>query len=316
LLENEKGRIVVFGGGGFMGSAIVERLLRDGYFIRVFEHPRAKPYRTFQPSERLEWFSGDMSRSHEVLQAVSDMEAVIHLVSFTVPKSSNEDMAYDVQTNLIASLQLLNAMVARQVRKIVFVSSGGTVYGVPHYNSPIDEQHPTAPLVSYGITKLAIEKYLLLFQHLHGIKPVILRVANAYGPRQRPETAQGAAGIFLYRALSGLPLEIWGDGSVVRDYVYTDDVADAFSRALGYEGRHNVFNIGSGTGTSLNALVDEIENVTGRKVTRKYMEKRRFDLPYNVLDNTLAQEELGWSPSTTLQDGLRNTAAWLESQPG
>ncbi|MBN8575261.1 MAG: NAD-dependent epimerase/dehydratase family protein, partial [Candidatus Kapabacteria bacterium] len=185
-------KIVIFGGGGFIGSHVVDRLLKDGYELRIFEHPRVKPYRTFLAFEKIEWFSGDMLSVHDVSNALIGMDVVLHLVSFTLPKNSNDDMIYDVQTNLVVAVQLLNAMLLHQVKRIVFISSGGTVYGSPKY-IPIDEKHPTSPLTSYGITKLTIEKYLLLFQHLYGIRSIILRVSNAYGPRQRLETAQGAA---------------------------------------------------------------------------------------------------------------------------
>ena len=179
--------------------------------------------------------AGDFSSTHDVSDAISGVDIVLHLVSTTLPKSSNDDPIYDVQSNVVATLQMLNAMVAHNVRKIVFISSGGTVYGNPMY-LPIDEKHPTDPLVSYGITKLAIEKYLQMYSHLYGIRAITLRVANPYGERQRIETAQGAVGVFLHHALKGLPIEIWGDGSVTRDYIHVSDVAEAFVRAVEYSG--------------------------------------------------------------------------------
>ena len=304
-------KIVVFGGGGFIGSHVVDRLLKDGYELRVFEHPRVKPYRTFSADEKVEWFTGDMLSVHDVSSAVAGMDAVLHFVSFTLPKNSNDDMLYDIQTNLVAAIQLLNAMQLHQVNRIIFISSGGTVYGSPEY-IPIDEKHPTNPLTSYGIIKLAIEKYLLLFQHLHGIRSIILRVSNAYGPRQRFETAQGAVMIFLYRALHGLPIEIWGDGSIVRDYVYVSDVAEALAAALTYEGENSEFNISSGVGVSLNDLLSEIEKNVKTSLVRKYLDARPFDVPINILNNGLAMTELKWSPRIDLHDGLIKTVDWLE----
>ena len=170
-------KCVIFGGGGFIGSAIADRLLRDGHKLRIFERPRVTPYRVFNKDENVEWLTGDMLSTHDVSHAIEGTDVVLHLVSFTLPKSSNDDLIYDVQTNLVATIQLLNAMVAQNINKIVFISSGGTVYGTPKY-LPIDEQHPTDPLVSYGITKLTIEKYLLMFQQLYGIKANVLRVTK------------------------------------------------------------------------------------------------------------------------------------------
>lgn len=303
-------KIVVFGGGGFIGSTIVDRLLRDGHEIRVFERPRVDPFRRFADTERVEWLTGDLMSVHDVTNAVASMDTVLHLVSTTLPKSSNDDPIYDVQSNLVATLQLLGAMVAQGVGKIVFISSGGTVYGHPQY-LPIDERHPTEPRVSYGITKLAIEKYLLMYQHLHGIKATILRVANPYGERQRIETAQGAVGVFLSRALHGESVDIWGDGNVTRDYIYIQDVADAFARAVQYDGPKSVFNICSGVGTSLNELVRMLERVLGQDVRRNYHPPRAFDVPISVLDNALAMAELGWKPEVALDLGIARTVDWM-----
>lgn len=303
-------KFTVFGGGGFIGSAIVDRLLAAGHAVRVFERPRVAPYREFGPDERLEWETGDLLSAHDVASAIDGSDQVIHLVSTTLPKSSNDDPAYDVSTNVIATLGLLDAMVAKGIKRIIYISSGGTVYGTPLY-VPIDEKHPTEPEVSYGIVKLAIEKYLQLYQRLHGIRAIVLRVANPYGERQRVETAQGAVGVFLHRVLSGQAIDIWGDGTVMRDFIYVGDVADAFVRATTYEGEATVFNIGSGVGTSLNELVRAIGEVTGVPVDCNYLPGRAIDVPVSVLDCALAGRELGWSPGVALPEGLTRTVGWL-----
>jgi UDP-glucose 4-epimerase len=303
-------KITIFGGGGFIGSAIADRLLACGHDLRIFERPRATPYRQFSPQEKVEWLTGDLMSIHDASTAIDGVDVVLHLVSTTLPKSSNDDPIYDVQSNLVATLQLLNAMVAKQVRKIIFISSGGTVYGNPAY-LPIDENHPTEPRVSYGITKLAIEKYLLMYQHLHGIKVNILRVANPFGDRQRVETAQGVVGVFLSNAIRNRPIEIWGDGSVTRDYLYISDVAEAFARAVDYDGAKSVFNISSGAGTSINEMITMLERVLGRVVVRHYQPSRPFDVPISILANSLARRELGWQPRVTLEEGIVKTADWM-----
>ncbi len=308
-------KITIFGGGGFIGSAIVDRLLKDGHKLRIFERPRVEPYRHFVDGEQVQWITGDLMSIHDVSKAIDGVDTVLHLVSTTLPKSSNDDPIYDVQSNLVATLQLLNAMVVKRVRKIVFISSGGTVYGDPAY-LPIDESHPTEPRVSYGITKLAIEKYLLMFQHIHGLKVNILRVSNPYGERQRVETAQGAIGVFLSKAIKNQSLEIWGDGSVTRDYLYVSDVAEAFALAVEYDGEKSVFNISSGVGTSLNEMIAVIERVLGLKVDRSYQPGRSFDVPVSILDNSLAQHELGWSTHVGLEEGVFKTAEWMRKELG
>ena len=173
---------------------------------------------------------------------------------------------------------------------------------------------PPNPLTSYGITKLTIEKYLHLFSHLHGIKAISLRVSNAYGERQRIETAQGAVGVFIHHALKGMPLEIWGDGSVTRDYIHVSDLAEAFVRAAEYTGPESIFNISSGHGTSLNELIVMLEQVLGKSIERRYLPSRPFDVPASVLNHDLARKELKWEPSVSIQDGLARTAQWMKKE--
>lgn len=299
-------RCLILGGGGFIGTAVTEQLLCDGWNIRIFERPNVLPLRNFFSKEQVEWITGDYLSEIDVLDALMDMDAVVHLISTTLPKSSNEDPVQDVQSNIVPTLKLLDAMVKMRIQRIVFASSGGTVYGAPQ-SIPIKEEHPTDPYVSYGISKLMIEKYLFLYSRLYGIKPVVLRISNPYGNGQRMDTAQGVIAAFLHRAVAGMPVEIWGDGSVVRDYLHVTDVAVAFARALRYTGSRQIFNIGSGLGISLNDLLESIEAVTERKIERRYLPSRSFDVSVNILDNTLARQELCWSPRVSLIDGLKLT---------
>lgn len=305
--------IVVFGGGGFIGSTIVDRLLLGNHKVRVFERPRVLPYRKFLASESVEWMTGDLSSARDVNDAVVGMDVVLHLVSTTLPKNSNDDPVYDVQSNVVATLQMLDAMVEHKVGKIIFISSGGTVYGNPIY-LPIDELHPTDPMVSYGVTKLTIEKYLQIYNRLHGLRTITLRVANPYGERQRIETAQGAVAVFINNALNNKPIDIWGDGSVTRDYIHVSDVAEAFVRAIDYSGNINCFNIGSGVGVSLNELAEMLESVLGKSIEKCHLAGRLFDVPVNVLSNDLARKELKWSPLVSMQDGLNRTAKWIRCE--
>jgi UDP-glucose 4-epimerase len=306
-------KYIVFGGSGFIGSTIVDRLLRDGHELRVFQRSLSEPYRKFEKNEKVEWVTGDLQSSHDVTNAMVGCDAVVHLVSTTLPKSSNDDPIYDVQTNIVGTLQMLDAMVECNISRIVFISSGGTIYGNPSY-LPIDEKHPTEPLVSYGITKLAVEKYLQLYRSLHGIQAVSLRVSNPYGERQRIKTAQGAVGIFINNAIKGIPINIWGDGNVVRDYIHVADVANAFAQALNYTGDTGVFNISTGVGVSLNQLLESLEGVLGFSIERNYLPSRSFDVPTNVLSNDLARDELGWSPSVSMHNGLARTCEWMKNE--
>ena len=153
-----------------------------------------------------------------------------------------------------------------------------------------------------------------VYERLYGIKAITLRVANPYGKRQRLETAQGAVGVFLHHAIKGTTIEIWGDGSVTRDYIHVNDVAEAFSRALVYSGVQRLFNVSSGVGTSLNDLVARIEGVLGQSIERHYLPARSFDVPSNVLCNALARSELKWTPLVSLEEGIGQTAQWMKQE--
>jgi UDP-glucose 4-epimerase len=230
-----------------------------------------------------------------------------------LPQNSNANPAYDIETNVIGTVRLLTEAVRAGVKKVVFISSGGTVYGIPRY-VPIDEYHPTAPISSYGITKLMIEKYLALFERLHGLPYIVLRASNPFGERQRVQASQGVVTVFMGKVLRGEVVEIWGDGSVVRDYLYIGDLIAAFLAAARYEGPERIFNIGSGVGLSINQALDAIEQATGCKARRRYLEARVFDVPSNVLASDRAKTCLGWAPQTSFMDGLARLAGWLKTQ--
>ena len=306
-------KYVIFGGGGFIGSCLADRLLEEGHEIKIFEHPNAKPHRNFDDGEKVTWVGGDFLKKSDVSDVIKGTDGVFHLISTTQPQSSNDDPIFDVQSNVIGTLQLLDAMVEHNVRQIVFSSSGGTVYGDPQY-VPIDERHSTNPTVSYGITKLTIEKYLQMYQNLYGIDVCILRVTNPYGKRQKLVGSQGAVGVFLNLALKGKSLEIWGDGSVVRDFIYIDDVIDACVKAIAYNGPKTVFNISSGSGTSLKELVRALESALGHPIRVDYKPGRPYDVPINTLSNDLAETELGWAPQFSMHQGLALTVNWLKNE--
>lgn len=303
---------LVLGGAGFIGSHLAEALLRTGHRVRIFDRPHGDRLSWFAPATGFETFTGDFLNPQSLAPALRGTEVVFHLVSTTLPKTSNDNPMYDVETNLLGTLRLLELCRAHKVRKVLFVSSGGTVYGIPQ-RVPLDERHPTEPTCSYGIHKLAVEKYLHLAQVLHGLDYCVLRPSNLYGPRQRLDIAQGAVGVFLDRAIQGQPIEIWGDGSVVRDYLYVEDAVKGILDALAFEGEPRVFNLGSGSGVSLNQLIAQVQALVARPVHVEYKAARSLDVPANVLDCTLAQRHLGWRASTPLAEGLRRTYEWMRS---
>lgn len=308
-------RCLVLGGRGFIGSHLVDALLDAGYFVRCFDRPHVVPLGdTHLTNPNFELYEGDFASEIVIAEALMDCDICYHLVSTTLPKTSNADPVFDVESNLLGTIRLLNYAVNAGVKKIIYVSSGGTVYGVPA-QIPIPETHPTEPTCSYGITKLAIEKYLALFRQLHGLDYTVLRIANPYGERQRIHSSQGAVAVFLGKVLRNEPIEIWGDGSVVRDYIYISDVVDALLAVIDPIENEYVFNIGSDRGLSLNEVLMQIESVTGKAAIRRYMPSRIFDVPKNVLSIERANNFIGWSPKVDFEQGTSRFADWLLQHP-
>lgn len=303
---------LLLGGNGFIGSHLTGRLLESDHAVRVYDRGPNK-FRSL-PREA-EYVEGELGNHGLIREALEGVEVVYHFVSTTLPKTSNDDPIYDVRSNLVDTIQLLETCVERGVRKVVFASSGGTVYGIPQ-EVPIKEEHPTSPISSYGIVKLAVEKYLHLFDHLHGLDYTALRISNPYGPYQNPVGQQGAISVFLNHIYEGTPITIWGDGSVVRDYLYVSDVVDALVLAAGEETDHKVFNVGSGRGVSLNELLHLMAEVLGEQPEVRYVPGRPLDVPENVLEVSRVVEELGWRPQTGFADGISRTWEWVRSVSG
>ncbi len=306
-------RCLILGGRGFLGSHLVEALLAEGNEVSVFKRPHSPRLLNIPNHQHVRWFEGDFVNREDVAAAVQGAETVYHLISTTIPQSSNLNPIYDIESNLVSSLNLLEIAKEAKVKKIIFVSSGGTVYGVPK-SIPIPENHSTDPTCSYGVAKLAIEKYLSLYHRQYGLNYCILRVSNPYGERQLANSAQGVVAAFLGKVLQNEPIEIWGDGSVVRDYIYVGDAIEALMKAKSYEGNCRLVNIGGGKGLSLNELVDAIETMIGTPVQRKYLPGRSFDVPINILDIAAAERFLNWTPRTSFQEGLSRTWAWLQRE--
>ena len=304
-------RCLVVGAKGFVGGHLTAALIHAGYAVRVLD--RAGLSLLPLPAvDAIEFFDGDFRDSGVARAAMDGCAYCFHLASTTTPKSSNDDLAFDVESNVIGTIRLLEAAKDARIEKFIFASSGGTIYGTPRY-TPLDEDHPTEPICSYGITKLTIEKYLRLFRALYGLDYVALRISNAFGEGQRTRSGQGAVAVFLGKCLRGEPVEIWGDGSIVRDYIYVGDIVEACLAAMADASGEHVYNVGSGVPMSLLEMLDSIEIVTGKSVERRFQPTRGFDVPVNVLSINRIREHLGWWPKTGFLDGLARMAAWLQA---
>lgn len=303
--------ILVLGGNGFIGSNLVRGLLAAGHSVRVLDLRRTP---ALEPGPgRFETVEGDFTNRSLTEKALEGVKAVYHLASVTLPQTGTDDPVYDVSENLVGTLRLLESCVARGVRRVVFSSSGGTVYGRVR-SSPVPEDHPQDPISSYGIVKLGIEKYLQLFAHLGRLDPVILRISNPYGPGQFTRGAQGAVAVALGALARDEVFRLWGDGSVVRDFIYVDDLTAALLAALDAPaGGPLVFNIGSNRGTSLSELIEACQRASGKQLRITRLPSRAIDVPVNVLDCRRAAAVLGWAPRASLEEGLAATWAWISN---
>lgn len=301
-------KVLVLGGSGFLGSYVVDELLSVGDFVVSLDRSHER-FRTL--SNKVVFRQADFGNRGEIDEALTDgIEVVVHLVSSTIPQSSNDDPIFDVQSNLVESIALFEMCVKHKIRKVVFVSSGGTVYGTPHMDS-IAEHHSTFPMCSYGIVKLAIENYLRLFFSLYGLNYHILRVSNPFGARQDPRGKQGVASVFMYNMLKDHEISLWGDGEIVRDFIYVTDFAKACVAAI-HSKKNGILNIGSGVGVSIKDLLVAIEKAVGRVARINWLPPRGYDVSRVVLDCVRAREELGWKSSVSLEDGLCEMKEWMK----
>lgn len=303
-------RCLVLGGAGFIGLNLCNRLVDRGAGVTCFSrsHPRLNDL-----DPRVVPMTGHFDDRLALANAVEGQDIVFHLIAGSVPQSSNRDPSAELTAAPIATLHLLEICRSARIRKVVFSSSGGAIYGIPS-TTPIPEHAPTDPISAYGISKLTIEKSLYLYNHLYGIDYQILRIANPYGPFQLGNKHQGLIGSYIHRVLSGQPLEIWGTGEVVRDFLHVEDVSDALLAAVNYDGPHKVMNVGSGMGLSVNQIIAELQTAFGgERLSCMYKPSRAADVPINVLDTTLIRSELGWRPRVGLSDGLAGTIAWMRA---
>ena len=308
MIDLRGARCLVLGGGGFIGTNVCKALLVRGANVEAFGRPPTHNYLSL-----VQWRPGELADVDALAAALANQDYVIHLIGGVGPVQSNDDPVRDVEENLVPTLRLIDLCQRAKVQRLIFASSGGTVYGISE-NKPITEEHPTNPITAYGINKLAAEKYLGLARRLHGLDIIVLRIANPYGPFQYARKQQGFVGTLIARALAGQSIEIWGDGTVIRDFVHVEDVAEAIIAALNYNGIEWVFNVGSGKGRSLREVVEGVTSVTNLS-TRQivYIPARSADVPVNILDISRIKKAMGWRPIVDWEEGLTQTIAWMRS---
>jgi UDP-glucose 4-epimerase len=299
-------KALIFGGAGFIGSHLVDKLIGNGLQVTIFERHGASLENISHLAGKVHILYGDMLDSSEILDPILDADYIYHLAGSSNPSSKFLSPADHANQDVMGAISLLEQCIKSDIKKLVFISSGGTIYGVPHY-LPIDEMHTQNPITPYGISKLMIEKFLLLYKYHHGLNCSILRVANPYGSRQRPGTGQGVIASWIESIKSNRSIDIWGDGSIVRDYIHISDVVSAIYDVSLSTSKETIFNIGSGHGLSLLDLHERFESILGFSVSKRFSLGRNVDVPANVLKINLVMSQIGWTPKVDISEGLAQT---------
>ena len=301
-------RILVTGGAGFIGSNVADRFVALGHEVAIFDN-LSSGFREFV-NPKAKFYEGDLADAAAVEAAIADFrpEIVDHHAAQIDVRKSVSDPVFDARVNVLGSIGLLQACVKHGVRKVVYASTGGALYGEGR-TLPAPEDHPVNPEAPYGASKHTVEHYLYIWKLLHGLDYTVLRYPNVFGPRQNPHGEAGVNAIFIGLMLEGKRPRIFGDGNAVRDYLFVDDVVAANVLAL-EKGSGEMLNIGTGIGTSVNDIVRELKSILGFAEDAIYEAPRPGEIQRIYLDASRAKQVLGWQPTVTFRAGLERTVDW------
>jgi UDP-glucose 4-epimerase len=304
-------KILVTGGAGFIGSNVVDALVKDGHEVTVLDNLSTGKEENINPE--VKFYNIDLLdiESLEFVFREFKPDVVNHHAAQIDVRKSVEDPAFDAETNIISSINLFELSINYGVRRIIFSSTGGALYGEPE-KLPANEYTPIEPFSPYGVAKYCTENYLNYFKRLYGIERVILRYANVYGPRQDPLGEAGVVAIFTGKILKGETPVIYGDGTQTRDYIFVSDVVEANILAL--SGKEGTYNIGTGKETSVNELIEIFSKVLGREIKPEYAPPRKGEVHRISLDADMAKKELGFVPKYSLEEGIRKTIEWYRGR--
>ena len=301
-------KILVSGGAGFIGSHVADALLKKGHEVHIIDNLTGG-FKHNVPKEAT-FYEMDIRDEHvEKIWADENFSVLYHLAAQMDVRKSVADPKFDADVNVKGFLNLMEAGRKNGLKKTIFSSTGGAIYGEPVY-APQDEDHPLKPLSPYGITKRVSELYLYFYEQTHGIDWISLRYGNVYGPRQSPHGEAGVIAIFTERMLQNEQAFINGDGKQTRDYVFVQDVVQANLKALDHK-ENDIFNVGTGTETDVETLFQEIQRLTETTVDQKHADAKPGEQQRSVLSTKKIEQELGWQQKYTIKEGLHETVSWF-----
>lgn len=313
-MRDAKPTVLLIGGTGFIGRHLIRPCQATGMSVRIAD---ISPHNDLWATMGVEYCQGDYRQQAFLDDILDGMEMVVHLVHDTIQLDLNCDMQSEFDRNIQPAIRLMDACCAHGIGKLLFISSGGTVYGKRSGRQPITEDACTNPISLYGTSKLIIEKTGFLYHVQKNLPFIVARPTNAYGPGQHPFRGQGFIATAMASALQGYPLDIFGDGSTVRDYIHVRDLADALVALLMKGKAGEVYNISTAQGTTLRELLDSyiapVLEGTGFSLDVRRTPARGVDVPYNVLANTKIANTTGFLPRIDLETGLRETWSWLQT---
>jgi len=302
-------KVLVTGGAGFIGSHITDKLIEKGAEVVVVDNLSTGQKRHINP--KATFIEMDICSPELATIFSNHFDAVIHLAAQVDVASSVNDPGNDARTNILGSLNVLECCRKNSVRKVVYANSAAEI-GEPSY-LPVDEDHPSLPLSPYGLSKHTIKEYLMLYNKLYGLKYTVLRYSNVYGPRQNHLGEGGVVAVFTSKLLANESITIFGDGKQTRDFIYVEDAAEATLRAL-ETGKNTCYNVGTGTETSVNDLLELLKGITETKLEPIYAPERSGDISRSVFAVTKIEKELGWRATTMLKEGLSRSIAYFRAE--
>lgn len=300
-------KILVTGGCGFIGSHIVDAYIAEGHKVAVIDDLSTGDIRNLNPEAK--FYEMDVNSDLEDVFKREKFEVINHHAAQINVRTSVDDPVFDARVNILGTINLLSVAVKQGVKRFIYASSGGAVYGEPE-NLPASENTPLSPLSPYGVSKVAAEKYILAYAHLFALDSFILRYSNVFGPRQIAKSEAGVISIFIEHILKGEPCVVYGDGKQTRDYVFVGDVVEANILAL--DGSPNIINIGTGIETSVNDLISIFSSIIGRNAEHQHVDPRPGEVLRSVLDCEKASLEVGWHPEVVLKDGIIKTLEYFK----
>lgn len=306
-------KIIILGGAGFIGTNLAIQLNKVTENEITLVDEKLEYFDDILKKSDMKILISSFDQNTEFDNIISGQDVVYHLISTNNPTSSNKNVGSEIATNIIITINLLEACVRNKVKKIIFISSGGTVYGKTD-GQPVKETANTKPITTYGIQKLTIEKILYLYNYMHQLDYVIFRLANPYGPYQRPNGKLGVISTFVNKAIHDEEVVVYGDGNVIRDYIYIDDAVRCIILLSNMVLSEHVFNLGSGIGYSVNDIIERIERVLDKKLAVRYIEQRAVDVPINILDISKIKRYLLDFKLVDIDSGIARTYDYLNTK--